>query len=450
MALKPKKLLGLKYSIFQDIIKGNEELHVQKARLIPFYKPGDEMALTSIFLSSLKMVDPYRKNIFKTINLSNYGKLHIFTEVEFVLFDKKRVDGLILIERGKKIVDACIFEVKNKNNELNLNQLNDYVKICKAYNIPKMVTISNQFVNFPTQSPVNLKTPKNVTAYHLSWTYLLTVAHIFLIDNNTNIDDADQHNILKEVLRYFETKKSGIVGFHQMKSGWVEVCQKINSGASIKMKDSAVEESVSSWLEEEQDMALKLSRELGVLVTSGHKKFKNDLNAKISFEKTKLVKERKLDSVISVDGAVSDITTTANFGRKNIEMSVDVNPPMDKTTRPKITWLRNQLKKCLTKNPDGNEQYQKNLMVDINIKFSSKPVRVMLNELEDAYEKLIGKEVKNFSVVYVNYLGRKFESRKTFVIQIEDMLVKYYDEIVQHLKNWEKPAPKLKPLEEDL
>ena len=223
----------------------------------------------------------------------------------------------------------------------------------------------------------------------------------------------------------------------------MEVCQKINSGASIKMKDSAVEESVSSWLEEEQDMALKLSRELGVLVTSGHKKFKNDLNAKISFEKTKLVKERKLDSVISVDGAVSNITTIANFGRKNIEMSVDVNPTMDKTTRPKITWLRNQLKKCLSKNPDGNEQYQKNLMVDINIKFSSKPVRVMLNELEEAYEKLIGKEVKNFSVVYVNYLGRKFESRKTFVIQIEDMLVKYYDEIVQHLKNWEKPAYKM-------
>ncbi len=87
MALKPKKLLGLKYSIFQDIIKGNEELHVQKARLIRFYKPGDEMALTSIFLSSLKMVDPYRKNIFKTIILSNYGKLHIFTKVEFVHFN---------------------------------------------------------------------------------------------------------------------------------------------------------------------------------------------------------------------------------------------------------------------------------------------------------------------------------------------------------------------------
>ena len=48
MALKPKKLLGLKYSIFQDIIKGNEELHVQKARLIPFYKPDDSKHFHSL------------------------------------------------------------------------------------------------------------------------------------------------------------------------------------------------------------------------------------------------------------------------------------------------------------------------------------------------------------------------------------------------------------------
>ena len=42
---------------------------------------------------------------------------------------------------------------------------------------------------------------------------------------------------MKEVLSYFETQKSGIVGFHQMKQGWVEVSQKINSGASLKLKD---------------------------------------------------------------------------------------------------------------------------------------------------------------------------------------------------------------------
>ena len=166
MAPKPKKLIGMKFEAFQGFVKAGNEFHLQRARLIPFYKPGDEMALTSIFLSALKLIDPLRKNIFKTINLSNYGTVHIFTEVEFMLFKKKRVDGLIIIERGKKIVDACIIEVKNKNNELDKNQIDEYVKICRGYKIPKIITISNQFVNFPTN--------------HLSMLKLLKVLHLII------------------------------------------------------------------------------------------------------------------------------------------------------------------------------------------------------------------------------------------------------------------------------
>ena len=120
---------------------------------------------------------------------------------------------------------------------------------------------------------------------------------------------------MKEVLSYFETQKSGIVGFHQMKQGWVEVSQKINSGASLKLKDVAVDETVSSWIEEEKDMALKLSRELGLMVQSGQKKYKNNLKSRIEMEKRKLVKDRFLDSSLSIDGAVSDINVIANFGR---------------------------------------------------------------------------------------------------------------------------------------
>ena len=71
------------------------------------------------------------------------------------------------------------------------------------------------------------------------------------------------------------------------------------------------------------------------MVQSGQKKYKNDLKSRIEMEKRKLVKERFLDSSLSIDGAVSDINVIANFGRKNIEMSVNVEPPADKPTRPK-------------------------------------------------------------------------------------------------------------------
>ena len=42
------------------------------------------------------------------------GTIHIFTEIEFLLFENKRVDGLIVVVRGNKIVDAVLIEVKNK------------------------------------------------------------------------------------------------------------------------------------------------------------------------------------------------------------------------------------------------------------------------------------------------------------------------------------------------
>ena len=54
MHKKPTKILGLSLEKFQDMLDKGNEMHLQHAALIPFHKPGDEMPLTSIFLSSLK------------------------------------------------------------------------------------------------------------------------------------------------------------------------------------------------------------------------------------------------------------------------------------------------------------------------------------------------------------------------------------------------------------
>ena len=49
MSIRPTKLIGRTLSDFNELVKSGEQIHLQTARLIPFYKPGDEMALTSIF-----------------------------------------------------------------------------------------------------------------------------------------------------------------------------------------------------------------------------------------------------------------------------------------------------------------------------------------------------------------------------------------------------------------
>lgn len=57
MSKKPTKLIGLSLPDFKNLVRNGEEFHFQTARLIPFYEPGDEMALTSIFMPALRFLD---------------------------------------------------------------------------------------------------------------------------------------------------------------------------------------------------------------------------------------------------------------------------------------------------------------------------------------------------------------------------------------------------------
>ena len=113
MAVKFSKLVGLKKEDFDILVKlPDSPIQVRPARLIPVVKTGDEMALTSIFLSSLKLVKEFRDKVFKDIKLSRSGRFYFYTEVCFPkIDDKSRIDGLILVTKGKVIQDAVLIEV---------------------------------------------------------------------------------------------------------------------------------------------------------------------------------------------------------------------------------------------------------------------------------------------------------------------------------------------------
>jgi len=63
MIKKVTKLVGLKKSEFDDFVNNNQ-IQLSHARLIPMLKVGDEMALTSIFLSTIRLVKEFRETIF--------------------------------------------------------------------------------------------------------------------------------------------------------------------------------------------------------------------------------------------------------------------------------------------------------------------------------------------------------------------------------------------------
>ena len=445
MSSKLTNIIDLPISEFDEHVKSRTEVTLQKARLIPIYKLGDEKALTSVFLSSLRLVKEFRKLISSSVNLTSSGKIYVYTEAKFRKHENKTVDGLILVVRGGKIKDAALLEMKNTDMELEEEQITNYLDIAKAYRIPKLITISNQFVSHPTQSPVNVKIPKKVALYHLSWSYILTIARILLFKSDTNIEDEDQIEIMKEVVNYLEYKRSGVQGFTLMKPGWKEITQRIHTGATIKNDDKDLTEAVESWLQEEKDMALKLSGKLGLLVGSGEAKYKDDLRGRIDSEKNSIIKNRSIESVLKVEGAASPIYVKTDFDKRNIEMRVNLEAPQDgRTLKGQIGWLRSQINNCRSKAKDKKlfGKIENEIRININVKHLGIRQR-SIEELDDMIDQFKGKEIKEFGIIQIKDMGQNFSNRKKFIDEIEKMVLNYYDNIVQYLKKWEKPAPKM-------
>ena len=445
---KVGKLIGLKKSDFNELIKA-KEITLRKPRLIPVYKLGDEMALTSVLLASLRLVKEFKESILSEAKMQKGGTLYVYSEVEFKEFPDSRIDGLILIVKAGTIRDAAIIEVKNGKSDLEKSQLERYQQIAKHHAIPTFITISNQFVSDSTQSPITIKNVRNVEMFHFSWTYLLTLAHVLLFNKDLSIKDEDQVEIMREVVNYLEWDKSGVFGVNQMKAGWVDTVDKINAGANIKVNDDNVYDAVLSWQQEERDMALILSRELGVLVNSGETKYKGKLEERLKSDCKTLVTSKQLSSTLKVKDAASDIKINSLFEKRTVEMVISLKPPADRTYKGQIGWVKKQFSICAKKAEPLFNSLVKEVYLEVLIKNSSASERFPINDFDNIIESLKNKEIREFKIIYLKDFGKRFSSPKKFVEMIEDMLKNYYKGIVQHITKWEPQAPKMKNEQEE-
>lgn len=442
MKKKFTKLVGLSIEDFNEF-RSTGQIQMAEARLIPYYKMGDEMALTSIFLSSLRLVKEMRDTIFQHTKISKAGQAYYFTEFTIPEIDKNsRIDGLVIIVSAGKIKDAAFFEMKNKNNVIEARQIEKYQAVAKLIGVDKIITVSNEFVSDYTISPVSIKKAKNISFYHFSWTYILTVAHLLIIDNETNIDDADQVEIMNEVIKYLERKESGVGGYNQMSPGWKNVVDKIISGSTLKESDKDVIEAAMSWQQEEKDMALMLSRELGVLVNIGSAR-KKDGDKLLKSNIKDLVKNQVLESTLKVKGSASDIKVVASFNRRALSMTVSLTAPLDKGMKGRCGWIIRQLQTCQKRSPEYFKQLESEIYIETVYKFTNKTDLIKFTELEKIYDFDKDREITEFKISAIRDIGKGFSGTKKFVEVIESMLLVYYGGIVQNLSNWERPAPKI-------
>ena len=444
---KLKKLIGLDKTEFDSYFKVGENHHqkpqilVRPTRLIPVLKAGDEMALTSIFLSSIKLVKEFRNSIFKEIKFPKGGKCFYYTEVSFPdsEFKESRIDGLIINVSGGIIKDAVFFEMKSGTNNLEGKQIENYITIAKKFGVDKLVTISNQFVSEPKESPIDkLKKPPSFNLYHFSWTHIQTLAQILLFDNDENIEDEDQVNIMHEVVSYFENPKSGLAGYSAMHKDWREVCDKIYKDQKVNRNDNEIRNAVRSWHQEEKDLALLMSRNLGVAVKSSIKTGSSSIDDDIK----KLINTQKLNGFLVIKDAFSKIEIDLDFNKKTVTFSAILAPPMDKKNTGKISYLLKQLDKC--------KRYEGKLYDDIEDKIYITPYFKSLKS-QDNYSLFDIRnsdfkkynDIQKFKIIMINNFKGDFASQKKFVSELESSSLKFYEAIIQHLSNWKKPPPKV-------
>ena len=427
------------FSKFNEFVeRGNIKL--QNARLIPLVKV-DEQALTSMFLSSLKLIKEFRKKVFSDIKLKNRGQVYYFTEVCFKDIDEGSIfDGVILIVSKGKIVDSAIIEVKNDKNKIDAQQIQRYYGIAKSLGFNKVITISNEFVSSPDNSVVKINhLSKNTKLFHLSWTYIQTIGQLLLFDNEDDIEDVDQVELMKEVLHYMTDSRSKVNGFNEMLDGWREVSENVRN--MRKSNSEHLEEAVMSWHQEEIDMKLMLSRYLGLIVTSKNESPKTKLNNNINKLKTK----NFLSTSLSVKGAVSNIDIKAEFERRMLQMTVEITANLNyKTFEGRLNSLNRQIKKM-------DSELLNDLTITGRVFGARNHITDTYKDYDNFYnEEFTKKDVRKFVLTVNQSLGSKFKSKKRFVILIEEMLKTFYEDIVQNLTSYIPPPPTMKKETKDL
>ena len=418
------------------------------ARLIPVANHL-ELRNTSATCAMLMAVEEFADVLLSPLGAptGKRAKVSIWLEPVFKTEKEKlkdRPDALIIVDNGRRVWRA-LFEAKAKKADLNADQIERYLDIAKTQNVDALITISNQFVATPKQSPcsINKQKLKKVSLFHWSWSYLETEAKIQL--SKSAVSDPDQAYMLEEYVRYLEHESSGVSEFEQMGTDWVDACKLYFSGSKLDKKSPVASAVVSDWDELMRCTALRMSRELETNVTTVlSAKERKDPNLRLEELKDSFVSTGILENSLNVPGAAASISIEADLTGRKVSVSMTVDAPRDRKRAPAtVSWLLRQLPK----------ETSRTIMICAKWPGRSQDTCSDLLSIREDVEVLIGARngqmPRAFDIKTVSDLAGKFTQRRNFVPELVSCVTNFYEAVGQHIVPWQAPPPKPKKLEEE-
>lgn len=414
------------------------------ARLIPTSgingAEEQERRATSALLAVMSSVKEYGRALTSRMG-APAGVLETYIEVPFVLAEKKVFpDGLIRVRRGSKVWTALV-EVKTANNELQREQLENYLDVAREHRFDALLTISNEIPPAAGTHPtvVDKRKARNIPLHHLSWTEVLAAA--VMQKEFRGVADPDQAWILGELIRYLEHPKSGAVEFTDMGSSWVPVRDSVSSG-TLRKSDKDAAEVAGRFDALLRYGTLKLGQRLGADVTQVLSKAELANPAlRIAAVTDMLVNEGRMSGAIRIPNAVSPLTVTVDIRAAQITCSFSTNAPGEGRPTTRVNWLLRQLKDA----PDT-------LRVEAYAARQRAGTAELLGTARENPGALVAdpsKEIKSFSVTYIGKMGsNRLAGRSGFIDSVMDAIFVTYDVVGQRLKDWSAAPPRLRKPEE--
>jgi hypothetical protein len=386
----------------------------------------------------MRAVPEFGHALLKELGAPKSPSIQTFTEVRFKDSSGKTVipDGAIVCERGQKSW-TCLVEVKTGKAQLRDEQVGCYLDVARENGFDGVLTISNQITAASTESPVQVDRRKlgKRGLWHFSWWRIITEA--IVQSRYRGVSDPDQAWILGELIAYLDSEASGAGGFGDMGDKWVSV-RKAAHDQTLRATMPEAREVVERWEEFTQYLCLGLSQDLGRSVSAPRSR-NQSTGGILDGHLRRLVDTGALAATLRVPDAVGDITIQADLRARRTLTSVEVDAPREGRTKPRINWMLRQLASA----PDG-------LRVEVAFPNARQTTSELLGTVRDNPEALLypqdpARPPRAFILTMARAMGQKRgKAEGSFVRETRAQTFDFYRDLVQRLKPWQAPAPKLR------
>lgn len=412
-----------------------------EARLIPtsgINGPEEqERRATSALLAVMSSVREFGRVMTQPLG-APAGHLQTYIEVPFLLGESRVYpDGLIRSSRGSKTWTALV-EVKTGANQLEAQQLENYLDVAREHGFDALLTISNEIPAIAGQHPtaVDKRKLKKVAIHHLSWSQVLSEA--VMQKEHRGVADPDQAWILGELIRYLEHPRSGALEFDDMGGAWVPVREAVSAG-TLRANDRTAPEVASRFDALLRFASLKLGRQLGTeVVPVLSRRELAEPSTRTQALVASLAGSGTLEGAVRIPSTVGPVVITVDLRANRITCYVDVDAPKEGRPGTRVNWLVRQLKNA----PDS-------LRVEaFQLHARGAGTAALLKDIRQDPTVLVAdpkKDLRGFRIALTTPAGSKRgRGRGSFIDSVVDALNTFYGDVIQHLKAWTATPPKMR------